>query len=159
MVRPRASLLSPRVRPLNTTPKTYLQKKQKKKHMQARTKISSEEFRAAESFLTSGPFLPPLQFTVLDEDALSELVSFLEDLLVVYIGHGRDEALEEQQDVADPQGSESPQQPLPPLVPRQGRRPRLAAAAGIFKEGRKHEHESRAEVTCFKEAVQGFGIQ
>lgn len=107
----------------------------KKTHMQARTKISSEEFRAAKSFLTFAPFFPPLQFTVLDEDALSQLVSFLEDLLVVYIGHGRDEALEEQQDVADPQGSESPQQPLPPLVPRQGRRPRLAAAAGIFKEG------------------------
>lgn len=31
----------------------------KKKHTQARTKISSEEFRAAESFLPSAPFFPP----------------------------------------------------------------------------------------------------
>lgn len=60
-----------------------------KTHMQARTKISFEEFRAAESLLTSDPPPPsPLQFTVLDEDALGELVSFLEDLLIVYIGHG-----------------------------------------------------------------------
>lgn len=35
------------------------------------------------------------QFTVLDEDALSELVAFFEDLLIVDVGHGSDEALEE----------------------------------------------------------------
>ena len=35
------------------------------------------------------------QFTVLDEDALSELVSFFEDLLIVDVGHGGDEALKE----------------------------------------------------------------
>lgn len=29
-----------------------------------------------------------LQFTVLDEDALCELVSFLEDLLIIDVGHG-----------------------------------------------------------------------
>lgn len=48
-----------------------------------------------------------LQFTVLDKDALCELVSFLEDLLIIDVGHGWDEALEEKQDMTDTQGSKS----------------------------------------------------
>lgn len=48
-----------------------------------------------------------LHFTALDEDALCELVSFLEDLLIIYVGHGWDEALEEKQDVTDTKGSKS----------------------------------------------------
>lgn len=34
------------------------------------------------------------QFTVLYKDALRKLISFFEDLLIVDVGHGRDEALE-----------------------------------------------------------------
>ena len=48
------------------------------------------------------------QFTVLNENALSELVPFFENLLVVDVGHGGDEALEEEQDVAHAQRAKPP---------------------------------------------------
>lgn len=48
MVRPRASVLSPRVRPLNMTPKTYLQK-----HASKKTKINLEECNAATRLVSS----------------------------------------------------------------------------------------------------------
>lgn len=55
------------------------------------TKIRMEQLTVASNF-----FLRLFsQFTVLDEDALSELVSFFEDLLIVDVGHGGDEALKE----------------------------------------------------------------
>lgn len=43
---------------------------------------------------------PFSQFTVLDEDTLCELVSFFEDLLIVDVSHGGDEALEKEQNVS-----------------------------------------------------------
>ena len=68
-----------------------------------------------------------IHFTVLDEDALGELLPFLEDLLVVDVGHGGDEALEEEEDVADAQRLQPDHQVVPPgLYCRRGRPP-LAA--------------------------------
>lgn len=75
--RPRASLLSPRIRALNTTPKKYLQDR-------PRTGAGLDWIKALSVALA----LPLSQFTVLDEDALGELLSFFEDLLVVNVGHG-----------------------------------------------------------------------
>lgn len=65
------------------------------------------------------------QFTVLDEDALRELVSFFEDLLVVDVGHGGDEALEEEQDVTHTQGAQLLHQRVPPGLRGEGGHPRL----------------------------------
>lgn len=124
-MRPRASLPSPSVRALNTTPKTYLQQ-QNRKH---RAEVRAEE-----------PPLSPLtmdlfcriflsQFTVLDEDAFRDLVSLFQDLLVVDVGHGRDEALEQQQDVAHAQRPQLVHHLVPPGLSRQGRRPRLTGTA------------------------------
>lgn len=75
------------------------------------------------------------QFTVLDEDALSELVSFFEDLLVVDVGHGGDEALEEEQDVTHTQRPKLPHYPVPPGLPGQGRRPRFTGTTAGEKIG------------------------
>lgn len=114
MVRPRASRPSTRSRPLKTTPKAYLQQ-----HRATETSVSlrvrpqlRDSFHARLS-----------QFTVLDEDALGELVSFFQDLLVVDVGHGGDEALEEDEDVTDSQRSQLLQRPVPPFLPRQRRHP------------------------------------
>lgn len=52
-------------------------------------RLRQEEFSSALRLLPSHFFHELFsQFTVLDEDALSELVSFLEDLLIVDVGHG-----------------------------------------------------------------------
>ena len=55
-----------------------------------------------------------IHFAVLDEDALGELLSFLEDFLVVDVGHGGDEALEEEEDMADAQRLQPDHQVVPP---------------------------------------------
>ena len=79
-----------------------------------------------------------LQFTVLDKDALSELVSFLEDLLIVDVGHGWDEALEEEQDVAHTQRSKLPQYAGFPNLPGQGQFPRFIGTV----VGKRQEQEN-----------------
>lgn len=58
------------------------------------------------------------QFTVLYEDTLSKLLSFFENLLIVDVGHGRDEALEEEEDVTHAKRSKFPHYLVPPHVTR-----------------------------------------
>lgn len=77
------------------------------------------------------------QFTVLDEDALRELVSFFEDLLVVDVGHGGDEALEEEQDVTHTQGAQLLHQRVPPGLRGEGGHPRLTGT--VWGEKRRAE--------------------
>lgn len=94
----------------------------------------------------SGPTGSHSQFTVLDEDALGELLSLLQDLLVVDVGHGRDEALQQQQDVAQAQRAQPAQHSLPPLLPRQRGRPPLSAGGG---RRNKNEGGTTAGFICF----------
>lgn len=77
------------------------------------------------------------QFTVLDEDTLSELVSFLEDLLIVDVGHGWDEALEEQQDVAHTQRPKLVHYSVPPGLPGQGRNPWFTGTVVVEKKRKR----------------------
>lgn len=108
-MRPRASLPTPRVKPLNTTPKAYLQHHTEHHEFQSHTFASTAGF-----FYTSGS----PQFTVLDEDALCELLSLFEDLLVVDVGHRGDKALQQNQDVAHAQISKFLQHPVLPGLTR-----------------------------------------
>lgn len=120
IVRPRASLPSPRVRALNTTPKTYLQQQSREIKSGHQPRASCFRIYSTSSFS---------QFAVLDEDALCELVSLFEDLLIVDVGHGRNKALEEEQHVAHTQRSKLLQCPVPPLLPRQGCHPWFTSTA------------------------------
>ena len=61
--------------------------------MKQKTLIRTEVSQTSKALLFSS-LSHVSQFTVLDEDALSQLVSFFEDLLIVDVGHGGDEALE-----------------------------------------------------------------
>ncbi len=60
-----------------------------------------------------------LQFTVLDEDTLCELVSFFQNLFIVDVGHGGDEALKKKQDVSHTQRSKLFHHAVPPGLSRQ----------------------------------------
>lgn len=74
------------------------------------------------------------QFTILYEDALRKLISFFEDLLVVDVGHGRDEALEEEQDVTDLKRSKLFHYFVPPCVTWQRWCPRFRDTANKKKK-------------------------
>lgn len=145
-VRPRASLPNPRVRPLNTTPKAYLQH-----HAAKEPRLEGSTHIHASSALWFISWASSLsQFTVLDEDALSELVSFFEDLLIVDVGHGGYEALEEEQDMTHTERSKLLYYPVPPGLPRQGRHPRFTGTeegANILCEQKKIIEQSWLTIT------------